>query len=89
MNGLFCPQFLHRPYQVLFFEMDDLILIILLFSLALIFGGIFWVLFFVVPYVMSIFKKRFPRGYVKHMIYFLGLFAFKFAPSVFENRLRA
>ena len=41
-------QYLHRPYQVLFFEEDDLVLLVLALILALCFGGKLWIL--IIPF---------------------------------------
>lgn len=82
------PQYLHRPYQILFFDAEDVALIMLLFVLAMLFGYVFWFLLFVVPYVYMKVKKKYPRGFLKHIIYRLGIISFKGAPSVFERNFR-
>lgn len=79
------PQYLHKPYQVLFFEVDELLALVLVFVLALFFGGIFWVLIIPFVYLLSYLKKRFPRGYIRHLFYALGLIKLKNLPTYFEN----
>lgn len=80
------PQYLHRPHQILFFDAEDMALIMLLFVLAMMFGYIFWLLLFVVPYIYMKTKKKYPRGTLKHVIYRLGLIHFKGSPSIFEKK---
>jgi len=77
------PQYLHRPYQVLWFESDDMGIISLCFILAIIFGGLFWVSLIVIPFLYMKFKKAYPRGYLRHLMYFMGIIRFKKYPDFF------
>jgi type IV conjugative transfer system protein TraL len=77
------PQYLHRPYQVLWFETDDMGIISLCFILAIIFGGLFWVGLIVIPFLYMKFKKTYPRGYLRHLMYFMGIIRFKKYPDFF------
>lgn len=88
MEKLKVPQYLHRPYQVLFFEVDELAAFILGLLLALFFGGIFWLLVILSVFLLSYTKKKYPRGYLKHFLYVLGLIGFKNTPSFFEKNFR-
>lgn len=74
------PQYLHRPYQVLWFETDDLGIIIVTFTLSLLFGGVFWGFLLVVPFIYMRFKSKAPRGFFKHLLYYVGLVSFKHYP---------
>jgi len=85
-NTFWVPQYLHRPYQVLFFETEELAGFLLAFFLALMFGGIFWIITFFTVFVLNYFKTRYPRGYLKHIFYTIGLIQFKGAPSSFEKK---
>lgn len=80
------PQYLHKPHQILFMDADEFALVITLFFFALIFGYIFWVLLLVLPYFYFKGKKKYPRGFLKHFLYRLGIIQFKGAPSYFEKR---
>ncbi len=82
------PQYLHRQVQVLWFDLDELVTLNILFMLALIFGYFFWILLFVGPIVLSKLKKNKPRGYLKHMLYKLGIFSLKNAPHYFEDNFK-
>jgi len=87
-NGRYrVPKFLHRPYQVLFFDSEDLGLIFFFFMFAFLFGGIFWILLFAGPFFIFRKKRKSPRGYIKHLLYLTGIYTFKGSPSAFENRL--
>ena len=79
------PQYLSKPFQVLWFETDDLIIMLIFFVFAITFGNICWVLMFVAPYIYSKLKKKYPRGFFRHTLYFMGLINLKGYPSYFER----
>jgi len=79
-------QYLHKPYQVLFFEEDELVLFVILFLLAFIFGGIFWIMIIPCIFGYTTIKKRLPRGHLRHIFYAVGLVGLKGYPSFFENK---
>ncbi len=82
------PQHLHKPPRVLLMDADEAGMISIFFILAMIFGYIFWVILFVVPYIYAKQKKKYPRGFLKHMLYKVGILNFDGAPSFFENKFR-
>lgn len=51
------PQYLNRPLQVLWWETDDLIMMMMAFFIALVFGGWTWLLVLVVPITYGRMKK--------------------------------
>ena len=79
------PQYLSSPFQILWFETDDLAIIAVFFVLALLLGGLFWVALFVAPYLYSMVKRLYPRGYLRHVLYFVGLINMKPYPNYFDN----
>ena len=79
-------QYLHKPYQVLFLEEDELVLFTVLFFLAFVFGGIFWILIIPCVFGYASIKKRLPRGHLRHYLYKLGVVNLKGYPSYFEDR---
>lgn len=79
------PQYLSSPYQVLWFEADDLAIVFICFLLAMIFGYIFWIALFLVPYLYMKAKKKYPRGFLKHVLCFAGVVSFKGYPGFFEK----
>ena len=83
------PQYLSKPYQVLWFEPDDIIMV---YTSAVLFGfligGAGWLMVPVVPFYYGRIKKRYPRGFVKHIGYFLGIITFKGYPGYFQQKFR-
>jgi len=79
-------QYLHRPYQVLFFEEDDLVLLVLALILALCFGGKLWILIIPFTFFYASLKRRLPRGYLRHIFYATGLVKLKGLPTFFEDK---
>jgi len=85
-NRLKVPQYLYRPYQVLFFETDELVVLVVMLFFGIVFGGIFWLLIIPTVFLLIHLKKKYPRGYIKHVFYRLGLLTFKNAPTSFERK---
>lgn len=79
------PQYLSKPYQILFLEPDDLAIIIGCYLLAILFGGYTWVLLIVAPWWYGHMKRKNPRGFLLHKLYSLGLIELKGYPSPFEK----
>jgi len=79
------PRYLSEPYQVLWFEPDDLGLVAVFIFLAICFGGIFWLFIIVGPWLYMRSKKNAPRGAFKHYLYCIGLLNFNGYPSYFED----
>jgi type IV conjugative transfer system protein TraL len=80
------PQYLHQPVKILWLDLDEMVLINILFMLAIIFGNIFWLFLIVLPYVVSKTKKNKPRGFLKHYLYKVGVVDLKKAPPYFERK---
>lgn len=79
------PQYLSSPFQVLWFETDELMIVFGFLIFALLFGYIFWLLLFVGPYLYTSIKNKYPRGFLRHVLYFAGLIHLKGYPSFFEK----
>jgi len=79
------PQYLSSPFQVLWFETDELGIIFLFFTVALIYGGVSWIMLLAGPWMYSKLKKKYPRGFLRHLLYFMGLVSMKGYPSYFEE----
>ncbi len=84
MNN-YCPRYLYRPLQVLWWEVDEFAIVMIFFTLALIYGSFFWLLMIAVPYGYSKFKKNYPRGFIFHLLWFIGLLDFHGYPTAFEK----
>lgn len=82
------PQYLSKPYQILWFEPDDLAIMAGLYLLAMIFGGFFWLLLPLGPFFYGRVKRAYPRGFLRHLLYFAGLTEMKGYPIYFEEEFR-
>jgi len=82
------PKFLHRPYQVLFLDSEDLGLIFFIFIVNFLFdiGKLGWILSVLGMYFLFRIKRNGPRGYLKHLGYYVGFVKFKMAPGRFETK---
>ncbi len=77
------PQYLSAPYQIVWFESDDIGIVFLFFLLAMMFGGWFWLALFVGPACYMRFKFKYTRGFLRHLLYFTGLLKLKGYPDFF------
>jgi type IV conjugative transfer system protein TraL len=81
------PQYLGAPVQILFWDSDVLGVMAGAFGLAITLGGWFlWGLVFLLPWQYARMKKKYPRGFFIHLLYFAGLVELKRYPSYFEKR---
>ena len=79
------PQYLSAPVQVLWFETDELAIIILFFLLASIFHGFLWIFCIAGPFAYSRLKSKYPSSFLQHMLYFSGIKNLKYYPNAFAN----
>ena len=80
------PQYLTQPYQLLWFEPDDMTVMTLAYLMAMIFGGWFWWLMMIVlPTAYSRMKRNHPRGFLRHSLYMLGWTKMDGYPQFFED----
>jgi len=79
------PQYLGKPIQVLWFEVDELIIFIFTLTLALIYGGLMWIIFVGVQWFYTRTKRKHAKGFLKHILYMLGLLEMKNYPEYFEK----
>jgi len=80
------PQYLNKPFQVLIFESDDMAFMVIGYILAQKFGGIFWSVMFLLPWGYGRLKNRYPRGFLRHTLYFTGIAPLKGYPHFFQNK---
>jgi len=71
--------------QVLFMESDEASVFVLFFGLAFIFGGYLWLLSILVPWIYHHYKKQYPRGFLKHVLYYCGFQSLEKYPSYYED----
>jgi type IV conjugative transfer system protein TraL len=79
------PQYLSAPFQVLWFECDEIGIICVFFTIAMIFGSLTWFFLIIGPWYYSHLKKKYPRGFLRHCLYFMGLVRLHNYPGYFEE----
>jgi len=80
------PQYLHMPVQVLWFESDEVMIIMFGYLIGNLFGGLAWLAMILLPYPYILLKKNNPRGFLKHLIYMSGFFKIEGYPDYFAKR---
>jgi type IV conjugative transfer system protein TraL len=80
------PQYLNAPLQLAWWEAD--VVAVALFSgyAGFFLKGPFYLIIILQPWLYVRFKKQYPRGFMRHLFYFIGLTDFKGYPSFFEKR---
>jgi len=79
------PALLNKPWRILFFEGDEVMIMGGVYILAYLFS--YWLLFAIIP-VLAIYKTvkaKNPRGYIKQVGYISGLLDLKGYPSSFTR----
>jgi len=79
------PQYLSKPFQVPWFEVDELVLCLFFLTLALLYGKLMWVVFLVSQYFYTKTKRSQARGFLKHVLYVFGLIKMKNYPDYFQQ----
>jgi type IV conjugative transfer system protein TraL len=79
------PQYLSNPFQILWYESDELALFMFFLMLALMYGSVFWFFLFAGPYIYSRIKRQKPRGFLCHLLYMAGIIRMKNYPGYFEK----
>jgi type IV conjugative transfer system protein TraL len=79
------PKYLSSPLQVLWLETDDLGIAVISFMLASIFKGWFWFLVIIGPVLYMRAKLRYPRGFLKHLLYLSGMKDLQEYPTTFQK----
>ena len=79
------PQYLSRPFQVLWFEVDELAIFLFTLTIALVYGGLAWIAFVAIQYFYTRTKRSKPRGFLKHILYVCGFLQMKNYPGYFHQ----
>jgi len=66
------PKYLHKPLQILWFDVNEIVMIVIFYMFAMMFGGLAWFLVILGPLILIPFKRKQPRGYIQHVICYLG-----------------
>lgn len=80
------PQYLSSPLQIYIFEADEVGIIAGIVGWVFIFGG--WpsiISLIAIPYLYRKSKLKYPKGFLKHLSYFIGLKDMAPYPGPFEN----
>jgi type IV conjugative transfer system protein TraL len=80
------PQYLNSPLQFAWWEADIVMVAVFALYFGLFLKGPFYLMIIMIPYYYSKAKKEYPRGFVRHLFYFIGLTGFKGYPAFFEKR---
>ncbi len=80
------PCYLSAPFQILWWDVDVWGILGVFVFLAFTMGHVFWALAVIAPYGYSKAKRKYPRGFLKHIFYFAGFSDIKGYPSFFEDR---
>jgi type IV conjugative transfer system protein TraL len=83
--GCRMPQYLSNPIQMLWWEQDEVVVIMVTLCGALFVGGWAWLALLVGPFSYSRFKKTYPKGFLKHLLFMVGLMKFEGYPTAFEK----
>ncbi|MEJ2743454.1 MAG: type IV conjugative transfer system protein TraL [Gammaproteobacteria bacterium] len=75
------PQYMHLSTQLLWFDQEELSIILCCYLMGLVFGGWAWSLLIIGPIVYIPIKRRQPRGFLLHLLYRVGLAQLKGYPG--------
>ncbi len=65
-------KYLHLPLQILWFDSGEITVIVVCYLIAMIFGGLTWLVLLIGPLVLIRYKRRKGRGFFQHLLYQLG-----------------
>jgi len=80
------PRYLHRPYRLLWFEKDELLLMVAVYILAILTTLKTLLLIPLAVLVYRREKQKRPRGFMRHVLYRLGIISFARYPEAFVTR---
>jgi type IV conjugative transfer system protein TraL len=79
------PRYLTAPIQVLWMEADDLAVIAFGYMMGILIGFVGFSAMVIFPVIYARLKKRYPRGFMKHALYFIGFLELRGYPTFFEK----
>lgn len=80
------PQYLHKPLRILWFDSDDLMIMMVAYIIAMSLGGYLWLGVIAVPVAYIFYKNNKPRGFLRHVFYQLGIYRLQGYPSPYIKR---
>lgn len=66
------PRYIHKPLQILWFDVNEVIIIVMFYLASMTFGGLMWLLLIVGPALFIPYKRKQSRGYFQHLLYKAG-----------------
>ncbi len=75
------PRYLHQPYRFLWFEKDEVYIMVGVYILSLAFSLKLLLLIPAAVYLYRREKRKWPRGFLRHAGYRLGVFSFPGYPG--------
>ena len=80
------PQYISSPIQILWWEMDQIVIAALSCTAAILQRGIIpWIAFIAVQLIYAKAKKNRPRGFMQHVLYMLGMSKIQHYPEYFNQ----
>lgn len=79
------PQYLHLPLQILWFDVEELMVIVVLYVMSLVFGGFMWFGLVIGPYLFMQAKRKYQRGFLRHLLYQGGIYTLEGYPGPYDN----
>ncbi len=77
------PQYLSAPIQILKWESDEIAIAVGCYLLTLMIGKLLWPGVIAGPWYYIILKRRYPRGFLRHAFYYVGITRFHGYPEHF------
>ncbi len=74
------PQYLHKPPQLIWFDVQEVFVLCLAYLAILTLKGWAWIFVIAAAWMAIRIKRRKPRGYILHLFYRAGLFQMKNYP---------
>lgn len=82
------PIYLHLPQQILWFDVQELALIILFYIMAITFGGLAYFLIIIGPALTIPIKRKKPRGWISHQFLSFGYLQLSLYPVPTETKFQ-
>jgi hypothetical protein len=80
------PVYLHLPQQILWFDVQEVGLIILFYLMGVTFGGVAWFFIVIGPALTIPIKRKKPRGWIFHQFISFGYQQLQLYPKDTEKK---
>ena len=82
------PQYLNAPIQIIKWESDELAIAVVCYLFAMMTWIYFLPIVILGPWYYIKAKKHYPRGFLRHIFYYIGLAKFNGYPDFFVKEFR-